>query len=266
MLSLWLMRSYANCLVWASLLFGFFSSVAMAILMFKLHSTPGMIVFGVVALVNLLWIYVVRKRIPFAVAILETVVDVVKHHSSTILISFLSIFVQAAWNVGWLFAANGVYNAIDTGSQKESGSGKIIAAFLILSYYWTSQVVFNVVLTTCAGVMAEWYFKAPNQPERPTSRALGRAMTTSFGSICYGSFLVAVIQTLRALNRKSENGERNIAAVIIGCILACLESIIEQVNHWAFAYVAIYGISYCDSAKSVFQLFAHRGFCKIFSM
>jgi hypothetical protein len=58
-----------------------------------------------------------------------------------------------------------------------------------------------------------------------------RTMTTSFGSICFGSFLVAVIQALRALaNSAQQNGDAQIFACIAECILSCLASLLEYFN------------------------------------
>ena len=85
-------------------------------------------------------------------------------------------------------------------------------------------------------------------------------MTTSFGSICFGSFLVAIVQALRALaNSAQENGDAQILACIAECILACLASILEYFNKWAFIYVGLYGMPYLKAGKSVFELFRNRG-------
>lgn len=85
-------------------------------------------------------------------------------------------------------------------------------------------------------------------------------MTTSFGSICFGSFLVAIIQALRAIaDQAQQNGDAQIFACIAECILACLASILEYFNKWAFIYVGLYGMSYLKAGKSVFELFHNRG-------
>lgn len=58
-----------------------------------------------------------------------------------------------------------------------------------------------------------------------------RTVTTSFGSICFGSFLVAILQALRALaNSARDNGDAQIFACIAECILGCLASILEYFN------------------------------------
>lgn len=63
-------------------------------------------------------------------------------------------------------------------------------------------------------------------------------MTTSFGSVCFGSLLVAIIQALQALANTARNeGDAGILACIAECILSCLASIVEYFNKWAFVYV-----------------------------
>jgi branched-subunit amino acid permease len=85
-------------------------------------------------------------------------------------------------------------------------------------------------------------------------------MTTSFGSICFGSLLVAIVQALRALaNQARAEGDAGILACIAECILACLASILEYFNKWAFVYVGLYGYSYLEAGKNVMTLFQNRG-------
>lgn len=59
------------------------------------------------------------------------------------------------------------------------------------------------------------------------------ALTTSFGSICFGSLVVAIIQALRSLaNEARNNGDAQCLACIAECILACLQGIVEYFNKW----------------------------------
>ena len=57
----------------------------------------------------------------------------------------------------------------------------------------------NTVHVTVAGAVASWYFKADDTPAQATVHALKRATTTSFGSICFGSLLIAIVSFLRAI-------------------------------------------------------------------
>lgn len=120
----------------------------------------------------------------------------------------------------------------------------------------------NSIHVTVAGTVGTWWY-TPQQSgccSSAVTNSLIRTLTTSFGSICFGSLLVAIIQTLRTLARQArENGDAGALACIAECILGCLESILEYFNKWAFIYVGLYGMSYIKSGKAVFELFQNRG-------
>jgi len=132
--------------------------------------------------------------------------------------------------------------------------------FLIFSLYWTSQVIKNVVHVTTSGLYATWYFlSGVGMPSDPTQKSFKRAVTTSFGSICLGSLLVAILKTLKHLVeglRKQNNG---IIVCLLMCFLNCLDNLIQYFNFYAFTQVAIYGKQYCRAAKDTWELFKTSG-------
>lgn len=118
--------------------------------------------------------------------------------------------------------------------------------------------------------MGTWCFDKLN----PTavSGSFYRSCVKSFGSICFGSLLNAIIMTLKYLasnarQRASENNNEGAAvlACIAQCILSCLQDIIEYFNQWAYIFVGVYGTTYLESGKMVFELFKARGFTSIIS-
>ena len=54
-------------------------------------------------------------------------------------------------------------------------------------------------------------------------------MTTSFGSICFGSLIVAIIQALKQLVNAARGADDGygILLCIIECLLGCIESIVS---------------------------------------
>ena len=91
---------------------------------------------------------------------------------------------------------------------------------------------------TTAGTVATWWF-VPDEASSCWSLAIGesltRALTYSFGSICFGSFLVAFVQALRALEHYArDNDELSMLVCLIQCVLGCIESILEYLNKWAY--------------------------------
>jgi hypothetical protein len=122
---------------------------------------------------------------------------------------------------------------------------------------------------TVAGVVGTWWF-VPDEASSFWSPAIkdsfSRATTHSFGSICFGSLLVALIQALRHLQHMlRENEDFNILVCLIECLLACVQSIIEYLNSWAYTYVGLYGYSYLDAGRNVITLFQHKGWSSIIS-
>jgi phage-related protein len=80
----------------------------------------------------------------------------------------------------------------------------------------------NTIHVTIAGVVATWWI-APAEASSFCSAAifdsLKRALTTSFGSICFGSLLVAIVQALRALANTARSQDDGFLLCIAECIL-----------------------------------------------
>lgn len=122
---------------------------------------------------------------------------------------------------------------------------------------------------TTAGTVATWWF-VPDEANSWCSQAqrdsFYRAVTTSFGSICFGSFLVAIVQALRTLEHYTrDERDYQFLTCIIQCILGCIESIIEYVNRWAYVYIGMYGFSYLEAGKNVVELFQNKGWTVVIS-
>lgn len=97
---------------------------------------------------------------------------------------------------------------------------------------------------TVAGVVGTWWFEpadATHFCSPAVNNSFIRAMTTSFGSVCFGSLIVAILEALRMLANVARSTDDNIGACIAECILACLASIVEYFNKWAFIYIGLYG-------------------------
>jgi hypothetical protein len=118
------------------------------------------------------------------------------------------------------------------------------------------QVVKNALNVVVAGSVASWWFNTGSS--NVVGGALKRAFTTSFGSICMGSLIVAVLRALEQMAREARR-RGDSAACIAECILSCLTDMMEYFNKWAFVYVGIYGYSFANAGKKVFSMFGDRG-------
>lgn len=251
------MMKFANALVKIALIFSVLMSLAMGIL----GLMAGQIMMAAIGFMSFAfgccYAYFVWGRIPFAAANLNTALTAVKANMGLAVVSYFFLFVAFGWSIWWSVAAGG--------ATANLGAG-VLFLFLV-SYYWTHQVIQNTVHVTTAGVIGTWWF-APGEASTCCSRALMesfvRATTYSFGSICFGSLIVAIVQALRALNHMlRDNEEFNCLTCIIDCILGCIEEIIEYLNKWAYIYVGLYGYSYIEAGKNVITLFQNKGWTTI---
>lgn len=146
-------------------------------------------------------------------------------------------------------------------SDCSKGPSRLVIFLLLISMYWGFQVNKNVAHTTTCGVTATWYFSTVVD-HKPTPAAFKRTMTTSFGSVCLGSLIVAFLQAVRAMLRGSKRS-RSCLTLIALCLLGCIERLIRYFNKYAYAQCAIYGSSFIQSAKATWNLFMTRGILAI---
>lgn len=179
------------------------------------------------------WIFTTqRARITFAKLTLVSVAGVLRRFPGTWIFSLLSIVPAVAWQLGWLvtlgstahhFGASAEKRQVvdghghETTVYKVSGLAWLFGIFLLLSNYWTAQVIQNVVHVTNSGVVATWYFRQADMPSRPTASALGRAVTTSLGSICLGSLLVALVQLIHDLAEWARSSQDSAFGACVMC-------------------------------------------------
>jgi len=125
-------------------------------------------------------------------------------------------------------------------------------------------VIKNVVHVTVAGATASWYFSSVER--RPVAASFKRATTTSFGTICFGSLVVAALQACATLGnlinrsglaRRQGGGGGGVAACILMCCGYCASNLVRLVrffNHYAYTHVAIYGYAMVPAAKATYGL------------
>lgn len=267
------MMKLASILVKLSLLFSVVSGLAVSALGFAV----GNLIVGIIGLVSfalsVCYAFCVWSRIPFATANLVTGSSAVLSNIGVTFSGYFFSLAGIAWSVVWTMVLAGVYfkspqldaNCVsdaDTLCARQINYGYMFLLFL--SLYWTQQVFQNVVHVSVAGTVGTWWF-VPEEANSCCSSAVTssvcRSCTYSFGSICMGSFLVALIKALRALAQQARNNDdaNAILVCVVDCILSCIEGIIEYFNKWAFVYIGVYGYGYMEAGKNVITLFKDRG-------
>lgn len=283
-----LIVAYAKVMITVAL----WGSVVLYFALAAFAAVRGIVVLAVIAailgFISLCYAYLVRKRIPFATANLQVAAEAVKKHSTMYCVAFSVIIMQVVWIFMWSLAFVGVQEHLSEKNENASGLDNDLTCelnsqcrsnfcnssnrcasepiqntsyaayfFMLISFYWGLTVVKNISHVTVAGTVASWWFHVESKGS--TGSALKRSLTTSFGSICFGSLIVAILKALRQIAQEAQD-QGDACACIAVCILQCIESLIEYFNKWAFTYVGIYGYKFTQAGKAVIDLFKQRGF------
>lgn len=275
-ISLGIMSCCPKILIQFSLLCSLAVSLAVCVWSFIYSSILGGVFGAIIFLLSLCYACAVWRRIPFAAANLSTGLTAVRKNAFIFIMAYIFVAITFAYSCMWMTATLGIFDAngvIDdeTGNVVEDPSVWLYFFFLLLALFWSEQVFQNTMHAIVAGVVSTWWFD-PEEASCCCSKAIWgstfRATTTSFGSICFGSLLVAIIQTLRALVesvRQSDDVEGCAAFMLclVDCCLRCLEGILEYFNKFAYIYVGMYGYSYLEAGKNVMTLFKQKGWTVI---
>ncbi|KAG7139427.1 Protein PNS1 like protein [Verticillium longisporum] len=270
----WVARLFPKQFIWVTGILNVVFALGTAAYMLYRRYWSGGIVFLIFGLFVAFCFYTWISRIPFSALMLSTAIDVSKKYGHVYMVSWLGGILGAAFGAWYSVTLVSIYARYQPSTNNPNcdgggcSNGKVIGliAFTTFAMYWISEVLKNVIHTTIAGVYGSWYFCVNNFPQAATRGALKRSMTHSFGSICFGSLIVAIINFLRdicSVARQQAGADGDLIAYILFCILSCLIALLDWavsfLNQYAFAHIALYGKAYIPAAKDTWKMIKDRG-------
>uniref|UniRef100_A0A671XQA7 Choline transporter-like protein n=1 Tax=Sparus aurata TaxID=8175 RepID=A0A671XQA7_SPAAU len=134
----------------------------------------------------------------------------------------------------------------------------------VFLFFWCANFVTALGQVTLSGAFASYYwaFKKPEDiPAYPIFASLGRALRYHTGSLAFGSLILSLVQVIRVfleyLDHKLKGAQNKFAKFLLSCMKCCfwcLEKCIKFLNRNAYIMIAIYGKSFCPSARDAFFL------------
>jgi hypothetical protein len=271
LLALKLIKSHAIVLIQFSLLFAIGFNTAIGIVLIIYYGALAGIWSLLLAAILACYAKAVWHRIPFVAANLKAAVTCVESNLGMLFLSLASIPLFTGWLFMWLYvfvcamnspwmksqesefeATDDAFGYSNTHEEETvTFQGGLAISALLLSFYWTWHVLRNVVHTTIAGAVGTWWF-LPQEANGCCSRglrdSLSRSLTYSFGSICLGSLIVAILEVIKDMLQSTANDRRaGILRMVAQCLLICLERIVEYFNKWAFGTCklrVLFGVQY----------------------
>jgi len=208
-----------------------------------------------------------HKFVDFTCKILHAVAGVLGQHLGLCVVALISLVFSVLWTILCCTVVltladklNSAQHACDRNDDSSQclGQGTLygLYALTFMIFVWGGTVFQNVGHTTNCGVFGRWYF---NKPASVRS-SLWVSLTTSFGSICLGSLIVAFISALEATIRlmRRQSGRNNTVLLVVLCVLECfvrcIRDMVEAFSYFAYVQCAIRGLSFWSSAKATYAL------------
>uniref|UniRef100_A0A8C6WUK6 Choline transporter-like protein n=1 Tax=Neogobius melanostomus TaxID=47308 RepID=A0A8C6WUK6_9GOBI len=251
-----------------------------------------MIILCIVEFIIILLLIFLRKRVLIAIALIKEASRAIGHVMSALFYPLLTFALLAVVIAYWAITA--VYPLIISQISKLHfltfnksnismqcpdaeclfafyGGETLYHKYLILFqfynvflFFWCANFVTALGQVTLSGAFASYYwaFKKPEDiPGYPIFSSLGRALRYHTGSLAFGSLILSLVQVIRVileyLDHKLKGAQNKCAKFMLSCMKCCfwcLEKCIKFLNRNAYIMIAIYGKSFCPSAKDAFFL------------
>jgi hypothetical protein len=256
-----LARTRPACVVWTSLLFSpcLLVVVGIVVTLFGVFALGIlMILIGALSITCIFYCY--RPLIPFTISLVAVISGVMIKHPGLIAVSALGSFAGLIWSMLCGLTFIGAFLLFENQLEgAKQGQLYAIYFFSVLIFVWGGQVVYNVCHVTYCGLFGRWYCGRNEANALRTS--LKVALTTSFGSICFGSFMIAAIRALEAVVRQARvqaQEEQNILScillLVLECAVQCIGDILEYFSEWAYVQCAVRGVSFFEAARITYSM------------
>eukprot|EP01107_Rhizomastix_libera_P015212 TRINITY_DN5489_c0_g1_i1.p1 TRINITY_DN5489_c0_g1~~TRINITY_DN5489_c0_g1_i1.p1 ORF type:complete len:703 (+),score=158.50 TRINITY_DN5489_c0_g1_i1:19-2127(+) len=217
-----------------------------------------------------------RKRIGLAIACIKEANQAIKAIPTILAFPLLSFIIYLAF---WVFftivtclltTASVVPSSqndwsVEGYSLPTDNTLRYMGLYWLFGVLWTTAFLNGLHEVSIAGTVATWYWA--DDKEKGFSwlqplRCMWWGIRYSFGSIAFGSLILAVVQFISEMLSRLEKqlkqaGESQIVQCIIKalkCCLWCFEKIIKFINRNTYIMIGIKGCSFCQGCRESFML------------
>lgn len=201
-----------------------------------------------------------RRKIAFSVQVLNVLSEVMRKNASVWLVLFVGIFSSWCFALFYLVTSTLMYTAWANNKSMAVYAG--IALCWIFCGYYITEINKGVLCLSVSAVFSKWYYMS----DTSTISVIFSLLARCFGSICFGSLLVSVVQFMReclaAANNAFQSKQTPMSILLMYLLngaLGFMEWLMQYFNEYSFSYMSIHATGYLKSSKKVFRLFKTKG-------
>ena len=239
------------------------------------------VVGAVLTVLYLFFLCVMRKRIMLALGIIKEAARALAAMPILVFMPIIQTIGIVIFLVPWTIYAVYLASSGDVTVETETVNGNEVQyrvieynmniryafLFLLFCWFWASQLIIAFGELVSALSISCWYFTRDKSTEGNATVvwSFWTALFKHFGTVAYGSLVIAIIKTIRAViaylqkkAKKSGNQLLQYILCMIQCCMWCLEKCMKFLNKNAYIQTAIYGYSFCKACRSAFFLIARN--------
>jgi len=198
-------------------------------------------------------LYMICHRVALAASLIKVAGSVLARAPLVFVVGTFMALCHFAWMV---FVGGAAWAILST---TESNSFWISLGLALMGY-WGLQVLGNIAVVANYGTLGRWYYGGKDASPAVCG-PLCLAFTAHFGSICFGSLLVAIIETvhdmLHAVQKKT-----NVPSWVLCCVdraMAAVQASMEYTNKYGFVQVAVHDEHFFSACKRALSFLKYKG-------
>ena len=223
-----------------------------------------------VALLFLILVVCLRKRIALAVAIMKSATMFINDVRTSLLAPIVMFFVSVGVFAFWIFALVYLYSSGTLQHQDNSSAVAKIQFdpllknalwFEFLGIIWIDCFKVALIQFIISFACFVWYFTTDkNYIDHPIWRGVKNGIFYHIGSLAFGSlvlFLVILIKwfltIMMRLHGEHTNAVVNCMCKCVLCFVACFDRFVRFLDHQAYIRIAMTGENFCTAAMNAFE-------------
>lgn len=237
------------------------------------------ILMGLGALFFVVGSYLMRHRVDFACAHIRVAARAILSYPMALLGAVCMAVVQSFWSFIWILGLLRMLRFSKLATKNDclgeeclkhvsARSAMSISIGMLVIYFWCSMVFRNILAVSIGSIVSSW--KCKSQKNNLVAKAFLEAWTFHLGSICFGSLLVAVVETFRqvlstlaTLTSRQKNFYMAWVFSILSSVLHFVEYLMEFCNRFAYAYIGCYKCAFIPASKRSIQFLKSKGWSAV---
>ena len=229
----------------------------------------------VIAFIWLIFVLIMCNRIRLSIALIQIASKYINSNCSVLWIPFIFFILNIAYIAYWVILSVYLYSSGDFDKE----NSKIFANFkwkYEIRYLWWYHLfslfyiyalisaLSQFIYASCASI---WYFNHDKNTEGHfILKSFKRAFRYHFGSIAFGSLIVAIVRFImllfekfkqrmeKTVGKKAQSKFYKCILCCVSCCLKCIEKVLEFINKHAYIMIEIKGDCFCVAAWEGFAL------------